>query len=93
MSYAHQPKPPAPTPKEFPKALKNETEFLDSLISDDNDEPRNLPVINIHEDRWWGWIAPQKHGLVSRTEYCAAFGWLKLVEVVADEKPAKRSKA
>lgn len=86
MSYARHPKVPPPTPKVWPEALKNETEFLDSLIDVGYTSIRNLPVQNIHPDRYWEWIAPGNYGLVDRTEYCSAFGWLKLVEIEVEEK-------
>ena len=51
MSYARHPKVPPPTPKDYPEALKNETEFLESLIDIGYTSIRNLPVQNIHLDR------------------------------------------
>ena len=91
MSYARHPKVPPPTPKDWPEALKDETEFLDSLIDIGYSSIRNLAVQNIHEDRHWSYIAPQSYGLVDRTEYCAAFGWLKLVDIEVPEKDTPKT--
>ena len=92
--YGRHPKVPPPTPKDFPEALKNETEFLDSMIDYGEHSIRNLPVQNIHSDRHWEWIAPGNYGLVDRSGYCAAFGWLKLCEIeAANDSNTTSSKA
>lgn len=83
-------KKPHPTPTEFPEAIRGDKKFIESLLEDPSGKPRNLAVQNIHEDRYHNWIAPGDYGLVTRSEWAASFGWLKLVDVVADEKPKKK---
>jgi hypothetical protein len=86
MNYALKRKKPQPAPTGFPEAIREDKKFLDSLLEDANGDPRNLAVINLHEDRYHGWIAPGDYGLVTRTTWASSFGWLKLVDVVADEE-------
>lgn len=85
MSYKQPTRKPQPTPTDYPEAIRDDVEFIDSLIDDTSGRPRNLAVQNIHEDRYHGWIAPGNYGLVTRSEYLSSFGWLKLVNVTSSD--------
>ena len=90
MSYKQTRKKPHATPKTFPEAIKDDKAFIDSLLQDASAHPRNLAVQNIHEDRYYGWIAPGDYGLVTRSEWASSFGWLKLVDVEMTKKETKK---